>query len=199
MAGAPRQRLPRLPSQPWRIGDRFELRYDYSLEGRTIPAGSLGKITLLHGPPNAVAFVVFDARPNAPPLPVGIAALARISRPPRPNPVRRKTAAARAAAPRQVRVARRELNAAVELFHKFREAPPRRVRLARFKVPKVCVVIGEMDFVGYTTTHAKKRARYRHDFSRKARPLLCASSDGRQLLIFGGNYDFTRDGIVDRA
>lgn len=98
-----------------------------------------------------------------------------------------------------VKVARRELNAAVELFQKFREAKPRRVRVARFKVPKVCMVIGEMDFVGYTTSHAKKRARYRHDFSRAARPLLCASADGRQLLIFGGNYDFTRDGIVDRA
>lgn len=111
---------------------------------------------------------------------------------------------ARAPAPlpattRPVRVKQRELKAAVELFHKFREAPPRRVRLAHFKVPKVCLVIGEMDFVGYTTTHARKRVRYRHDFRRAARPLLCSSADGRQLLIFGGNYDFTRDGIVDRA
>lgn len=119
----------------------------------------------------------------------------RIERPitlagPRENPKR---------GARRVAVPKRELEAAVDLFQKFREKPPQRIRTARFRVPKVCVVVGELDFVGYTTTHAQKRVRYQHNFAARARPLLCASADGRQVLIFGGNYDFTRDGIVDRA
>ena len=52
----------------------------------------------------------------------------------------------------------------------------------------------------YLTTHkGGKEILYKHTFARHARPILAASHNGRALYLLGGQYDFTRDGIVDRA
>jgi len=95
-------------------------------------------------------------------------------------------------------VARNPINQAIELFRKFREADPESVGMVPVKVPRAAMTVGELDAVLYTTTHGKKVVRYKHTFAPKSRPLLASSSDGRQLLILGGSYDFTQDGIVDR-
>jgi len=64
------------------------------------------------------------------------------------------------------------------------------------------LVIGELDLIGYRTKRAGiaggKLIRYAHDFSRGSRPLLAVSSDGKQLHIVGGRYEFTEAGIEDR-
>lgn len=194
--------LPRGPvSNPlsnWRTGDRFRLRYDYNwrADKLTMKKGAAGKLTLVsYGPTPAttVAFAVFDKAPDHYPVAISLKALERGGPKGRKNP--RPAAAAAPALPKSKQ---RELRAAVELYERFREMPPRRLRRASFRVPGVCLVIGELDFVGYTTSHAGKRVRYQHNFAPGARPLLCASADGRQLLILGGKYDFTADGIVDR-
>jgi len=73
--------------------------------------------------------------------------------------------------------------------------------IGKFDIPDfsgVVMAIGELDYVGYTTVRDGVTESYHHDFSRKARPLLCVTSDGRQLIILGGEYDFTERGIVDR-
>jgi len=95
-------------------------------------------------------------------------------------------------------VARNPINQAIELFRKFREADPESVGMVPVKVPRAAMTVGELDAVLYTTTHGKKVVRYKHTFAPKSRPLLASSGDGRQLLILGGSYDFTQDGIVDR-
>jgi hypothetical protein len=64
------------------------------------------------------------------------------------------------------------------------------------------LVIGELDLIGYRTKRAGiaggKMIRYAHDFSTGSRPLLAVSSDGKQLHIVGGRYEFTEAGIEDR-
>lgn len=95
------------------------------------------------------------------------------------------------------RVSKNELRAAVDLYRKFREEEPEKLNAVEIVVPKVVMVVGYAEYVGYSTTHGKKSTLYEHKFAEGSRPLLCASADGRQLLFVGGRYNFTEDGIVD--
>lgn len=63
--------------------------------------------------------------------------------------------------------------------------------------PDVVLVIGTLDFVGYTATRDGVEEKYVHEFKDTCRPLLCASPDGKQLVLLGGEYTFTERGIVD--
>ncbi len=67
---------------------------------------------------------------------------------------------------------------------------------------KTGLVIGELDLIGY---RAKRKGiaggrmqRYGHKFRRSSRPLLAVSTDGKQLHVVGGRYEFTEAGIEDR-
>lgn len=64
-------------------------------------------------------------------------------------------------------------------------------------LPEAVAVIGPCDFIGYTTIRNGKKESYVHDFALKDRPLLCVTPDGSQILLVGGDYDFTSRGIVD--
>ncbi len=64
--------------------------------------------------------------------------------------------------------------------------------------PKTGLVIGELDGVLYSTVRDGKKEKYIHEFKRKSRPLLIASSDGDSLHIVGGQYEFTNAGIEDK-
>jgi hypothetical protein len=65
------------------------------------------------------------------------------------------------------------------------------------ELPRVAIVVGEVEGVIYNTVRDGKFERYIHKFRAKSRPLLCVSHDGKQLLLIGGHYDFTEAGIVD--
>jgi hypothetical protein len=60
------------------------------------------------------------------------------------------------------------------------------------------LIIGELDLVGYRATRDGKTERYGHHFKKNSRPLLAVTSDGKQLHIVGGQYEFTEAGIEDR-
>lgn len=93
---------------------------------------------------------------------------------------------------------KKAIRAAVKLYEDFREKVPKKLRVVEFDVPDAVMVIGFVDEIHYTTTHGRKVTSYRHPFQDGSRPLLCASSDGKQLLLLGGRYKFTARGIVDR-
>ena len=61
------------------------------------------------------------------------------------------------------------------------------------------ITVGYLDAVMYETVRDGKTEKYIHRFKKQARPLLCSSYDGTQLLILGGGYDFTDRGIVDKT
>lgn len=66
-------------------------------------------------------------------------------------------------------------------------------------IPDVMLVVGEIDFIGYTTVRDGVKEKYIHKFKRSAKPDFAVSHDGKQLHLLGGNYDFTEQGIVDRS
>lgn len=63
---------------------------------------------------------------------------------------------------------------------------------------KTGLVIGELDLIGYRARRDGKTERYGHHFRTRSRPLLAVSTDGKQLHIVGGQYEFTEAGIEDR-
>jgi hypothetical protein len=63
---------------------------------------------------------------------------------------------------------------------------------------KTGLIVGELDLVGYRAKRDGKTERYGHHFKKNSRPLLAVSSDGKQLHIVGGRYEFTEAGIEDR-
>ena len=87
---------------------------------------------------------------------------------------------------------------AIDLFKRFRGQDPEYIETHKITYPDVALVIGYLDFVGYTTVRDSKTESYIHRFKKSARPLLVSSHDGQQLLILGGEFDFTELGIVDR-
>jgi hypothetical protein len=64
-------------------------------------------------------------------------------------------------------------------------------------LPRVAVVIGEVDAILYSTVRDGKDEKYIHRFRKKSRPLLVTSNDGGALYLLGGAYSFTERGIVD--
>jgi len=90
-----------------------------------------------------------------------------------------------------------EIDRASKLYQDFRERPPRRARRVEVTFPRAVMVMGRVDAVDYTTTHAGKVVRYRHDFAAGSKPLLCAGPDKNQLYLMEGRYHVTERGIVD--
>lgn len=66
-------------------------------------------------------------------------------------------------------------------------------------VPKVGVLIGDVDGILYTTVRDGKTEKYIHKFKPKDKPLFVVSPDGRTIYFVGGRYDFTERGIVDAS
>lgn len=91
-----------------------------------------------------------------------------------------------------------KIEQAIRLFERFRLDEPKFVDELPAPAVDVAMTIGFLDAVEYTTKRAGKVELYRHEFAKKSRPLLVSSWDGTQLLILGGKYDFTKDGIIDK-
>ena len=91
-----------------------------------------------------------------------------------------------------------KMTRAVKLFRKFRGEEPEYVDKTNYPVYNVGLVIGKCDGILYTTRRDGRKEEYIHKFTKRARPLLCSSHDGKHVFLVGGNYNFTEDGIVDR-
>ena len=90
---------------------------------------------------------------------------------------------------------RREKEDAGQLFKDFTGHNPQSLQRVKLNLPKVGLVVGQLDGVLYTTVRDGKRESYIHEFE-KRRPLLVSSHDGKSLHILGGEYEFTERGIV---
>lgn len=94
-------------------------------------------------------------------------------------------------------ISRSEVKQAIRLYRAFRENDPDEITTVLASLPEAAIAVGHVDYIGYTTTHGKKVVAYEHKFRNGSRPLLCASADGKQLLLMGGRFTFTELGIVD--
>jgi hypothetical protein len=116
------------------------------------------------------------------------------------GPSRRKHTAMRGGtksnpAPRQ----NEELEKAAKKLQDFSGHPVQHLESAYSRSSqKTGLIIGELDLVGYRAKRDGKTERYGHHFRKASRPLLAVTSDGKQLHIVGGRYEFTEAGIEDR-
>jgi hypothetical protein len=93
-----------------------------------------------------------------------------------------------------------EIQAASNLYERFTGHTPESVGKIKLPpMPKVGVVIGEIDGVMYTTVRDGVEEKYIHKFSRRSKPLFVVSPDGKQIFLVGGQYNFTERGIVDQT
>jgi hypothetical protein len=92
---------------------------------------------------------------------------------------------------------RTQIRKAAEKFRDFTGHDPEPIGRVNIDIPKAASVIGELEAVIYSTVRDGKNERYIHRFKKASRALLCVSPDGKQLLIVGGNYEFTERGIED--
>lgn len=65
--------------------------------------------------------------------------------------------------------------------------------------PRVGIVIGYCDGILYSTVRDGKKEDYIHEFAKADRPLFVVSEDGKQIMLYGGNFRFTERGIVDSS
>jgi hypothetical protein len=93
--------------------------------------------------------------------------------------------------------AKRDLRSNASLYEGFREEPVQRVRRVNFDVPKALAVMGQVEFLGYMTTHAGKTHLYVHQFAQGSRPTFAAGTRRNQAFLIGGRYRVTDRGIVD--
>ena len=96
------------------------------------------------------------------------------------------------------RLLRSDVERAANLYESFSGHDPE--MLGRFKIPslpKVAMLLGKLDFVGYSTVRDGRAEKYIHKFKASDRPYLAVSPDGKQLLVIGGAFEMTELGIVD--
>jgi hypothetical protein len=91
----------------------------------------------------------------------------------------------------------KQVDAGMALFADFTGHKGEIFSLAKPTIPDVVLVVGECDGIMYTTVRDGNTEKYLHQFKKSSRPLLCSSSDGKQLFLLGGAFDFTDRGIVD--
>lgn len=114
----------------------------------------------------------------------------------RRNPVKRKTRTKK----NPVKPASyAKIKEAIERFQSFTGMTPEHLDEYIVEHPDVALHIGTLDAVSYTTIREGHVEKYEHKFKKNARPLLCSSYDGKQLVILGGVYTFTDRGIVDEG
>lgn len=92
-----------------------------------------------------------------------------------------------------------ELDAAAKKLEDFSGHPVQHLESAYSRSSqKTGLIVGPIDLIGYVATRDGKTERYGHKFKKNSRPLLAVTSDGKQLHIVGGQYEFTEAGIEDR-
>lgn len=92
---------------------------------------------------------------------------------------------------------RKDIRSSAALYKEFREESAERARRVDFKVPHAVAVMGQVEFIGYMTTHAGRTHLYVHQFAPGSRPILGAGKGRNQAFLIGGRYRVTDRGIVD--
>ena len=95
---------------------------------------------------------------------------------------------------------RSEVDQAADLYDRFsgHDAEPiGKVHIPA--LPKTGVAIGHCTAICYRTVRDGEEEHYIHEFADEDAPLFVVSPDGKQILLVGGNFNFTERGIVDAS
>ena len=83
------------------------------------------------------------------------------------------------------------------MYEDFTGHPATEIELYKVKWPKTGLKIGKCLGIMYETVRDGRVEAYVHEFKPTAQPQLVVSSNGKQLMLIGGRYRFTHQGIVD--
>ncbi|MGH9780191.1 MAG: hypothetical protein ACRD33_00095 [Candidatus Acidiferrales bacterium] len=92
----------------------------------------------------------------------------------------------------------RDIQKAGKLLENFSGHAPSEIITVNDKDFTTGLAIGPVLGIAYETVRDGVTEPYFHEFRKRSRPLLAASSDGTQLRIVGGRFRFTESGINDR-
>ncbi len=90
-----------------------------------------------------------------------------------------------------------EIEQAAALYESFTGHDALNVVKISHEFPKTCLQVGLCDGILYSTTRDGVPEKYIHRFKKSARPIFGVSSDGTQLVLIGGKFQFTEAGITD--
>ena len=89
-----------------------------------------------------------------------------------------------------------DVSRAAALYRGFTGAEPKTLRRLEIPpLPKTGLAIGKIFGILYSVDATGER--FHHEFKGKARPTLIVSDDGKQVVMRGGAYTFTKRGFVD--
>lgn len=91
-----------------------------------------------------------------------------------------------------------ELDRADDLLQNFSGRTGKEILKVRQRPIKTGLVIGKLEGVMYSSDRGEGSEKFFHRFRKSSRPLLIADSDGSQIGIVGGQYQFTERGIEDK-
>lgn len=89
----------------------------------------------------------------------------------------------------------REMVKGIKLYRRFNEKRPDAIDKITLPEYDVLVEIGPCTHIAYLAADGEN---YIHKFAKKSQPKLCVSSDGLQLYLLKGKYQFTDRGIIDK-
>ncbi len=92
---------------------------------------------------------------------------------------------------------KKQIRDSAEWFEDFTGHEAEQTESINFVTPKAVGVIGRVYAIAYEAKRGNKTDVYEHKFKASNAPILAVSSDGRQLMILGGNYKVTDHGIED--
>jgi len=89
-----------------------------------------------------------------------------------------------------------EANEAKLRFEAFHGRPPEEGEIGFVEFTDVVLPVGKLHSISYTLELDDGPQTYYHEFNEDNRPELYSSSDGKQLHILAGEYEFASKGIV---
>lgn len=92
---------------------------------------------------------------------------------------------------------KKEIETAARLFEEFTGHPAESIDVVTIPDYKTGIAVGKVLGIMYETVRDGVREKYIHEFSKKSRPVLACSFDGKQLYMIAGSYTFTDRGITD--
>ena len=95
-------------------------------------------------------------------------------------------------------MSRNSLGDAIALYEDFHDGPASGSEVVEIEFPEMVFQVGTCDGILYTADRGDGPEEFIHEFEGDAKPMLCATPDGKQLLLIGGNFEFTERGIEDK-
>ena len=91
-----------------------------------------------------------------------------------------------------------ELGHALKLYRRWSGRDPGGVRIAKVPAgtPAVLVELGELSDIGYRSDKWGGRHKFYIHRTKRPRPVLYSTPDGRQVVILGGNLNVRSEGLV---